>query len=104
MRMSRLMSSIGAGLLALTLPRHGASATEPYRVLAPSGGAPHAAVLLVPGCSGFVALEGVNLYDERASELRDAGYLAMGGQMVGASVAAPAQRWPPPSPPAPGRP
>ena len=77
MRMSRLMSSIGAGLLALTLPRHGASATEPYRVLAPSDGTPHGAVLLVPGCSGFVALEGVNLYDERASELRDAGYLVV---------------------------
>jgi dienelactone hydrolase len=43
-------------------------------MLSPSGAAPHPAVLLVPGCSGFAAVNGVNLYDERADELRAAGY------------------------------
>ena len=77
MRMSGLMPAIAAGLLALWLPRHEASATEPYRVLAPSGGTSRPAVLLVPGCSGFTALEGVNLYDERAAELQQAGYFVV---------------------------
>jgi dienelactone hydrolase len=69
--------AIGAGLLALSLSGHGASATEPYRVLSPSVSPPHPAVLLVPGCSGFAPLNGVNLYDERAGELRDAGYFVV---------------------------
>jgi dienelactone hydrolase len=50
-----------------------ALATEPYGVLSPSGSAPHPAVLLVPGCSGFGAVNGVNLYDERGGELQAAG-------------------------------
>src|SRR6476620_9209235 len=49
-------------------------AAEPFRVLLPSGGTPYAAVLLVPGCSGFVARNGINHYDERASELQGTGY------------------------------
>src|SRR5438552_12933091 len=52
-------------------------AAEPYRVFSPSGGTPSAAVLLVPGCSGFVATNGVNLYEERAGELQAAGYLVV---------------------------
>jgi len=48
-------------------------AAEPYRVLSPTGGASHPAVLLVAGCSGFVARNGFNLYDERAGELQAAG-------------------------------
>jgi dienelactone hydrolase len=54
-------------------PAHSFS-EEPYRVLSPSGGvAPYPAVMLVPGCSGFAAHNGVNLYDERAAESRAAG-------------------------------
>ena len=66
-----------AAILALLLSGHETSATEPYRTLSPSGDAPHPAVLLVPGCSGFVATNGVNLYDERAGELQAAGYLVV---------------------------
>jgi dienelactone hydrolase len=63
-----------AALLAPLPSSHEAFAEEPYRMLSPSGAAPHPAVLLVPGCSGFVAVNGVNPYDERASELQAAGY------------------------------
>ncbi len=52
-------------------------AAEPFRVLAPSGGASNPVVLLVPGCSGFVARNGINHYDERASELQAAGYFVV---------------------------
>jgi dienelactone hydrolase len=51
----------------------GASADEQYRVLVPSGDAPRAAVLLVPGCGGFAAVNGINLYEERAGDLQAAG-------------------------------
>ena len=63
-----------AALLASLLSGHATFAAEPYRMLSPSGVAPHPAVLLVPGCSGFAAVNGVNLYDERAVELQAAGY------------------------------
>lgn len=43
-------------------------------MLSPPGNAPHPAVLLVPGCSGFAVNNGVNHYDERAAELEAAGY------------------------------
>ena len=59
------------------------SATEPYRMLSPSGDAPHPAVLLVPGCSGFVATNGVNPYDERAGELQAAGYFVVFVDYIG---------------------
>jgi dienelactone hydrolase len=49
-------------------------AAEPFRVLSPPGGSQHSAVLLVSGCSGFVAFNGVNVYEERAAELQAAGY------------------------------
>lgn len=49
-------------------------AADDYRTLSPAGPPPHRAVLLVPGCSGFNALNGVNIYEERAAELRAAGY------------------------------
>ena len=57
-----------------TLPASMTFAAEPFRFLLPSGGTPYAAVLLVPGCSGFVARNGINHYDERALELQAAGY------------------------------
>jgi dienelactone hydrolase len=52
-------------------------AAEPFRVLAPSGGTPNPAILLVPGCSGFVSRNGINHYEERASELKAAGYFVV---------------------------
>jgi dienelactone hydrolase len=57
---------------------------EPYRVLSPSDGvAPYPAVMLVPGCSGFAAHNGVNLYEERAAELRAAGYVVVFVDYIG---------------------
>jgi dienelactone hydrolase len=72
-----------AALLALLPRAHDASATEPYRMLSPAGDAPHPAVLLVPGCSGFVATNGVNPYDERAGELQAAGYVVVFVDYIG---------------------
>jgi dienelactone hydrolase len=60
--------------VTISLP---ANTAEPYRVLSPSGGASHPAVLLVAGCSGFVARNGFNLYEERAGELQAAGYIVV---------------------------
>jgi dienelactone hydrolase len=59
------------------LPWGHAVATEPYRTVSPAGPAPHPAVLLVPGCSGFAAVNGVRIYDERADELQAAGYFVV---------------------------
>jgi dienelactone hydrolase len=66
-----------AALLGIWISGPKAPATEPYRVLSRPGEAPYPAVLLVPGCSGFVEANGVNLYDERAEELQGAGYLVV---------------------------
>jgi dienelactone hydrolase len=60
-----------------------ADAEGPFRVLSPEGSKPHPAVLLVPGCSGFTATNGINLYDERASELQAAGYVVVFVDYVG---------------------
>jgi dienelactone hydrolase len=49
----------------------------PFRVLSPEGSKPHRAVLLVPGCSGFTTTNGINLYEERAAELKAAGYVVV---------------------------
>jgi dienelactone hydrolase len=73
---SGLHLSVYAALLVL-LAGSEASAAEPYRMLSPTGEGPHPAVLLVPGCSGFVATNGVNIYDERAAELQTAGYFVV---------------------------
>ena len=56
---------------------------DTFRVLSPTGGGSHPAVLLVPGCSGFVANGGVNVYDERATELQVAGYLVVYVDYIG---------------------
>ena len=64
---------LAAAVLAASI----ALAAEPFRVLEPSGGASNPVVLLVPGCSGFVARNGINHYDERASELQAAGYFVV---------------------------
>ena len=63
--------------VTLSMPGNTTHAAEPYRVLSPVGRTASPAVLLVPGCSGFVATNGVNLYDERAGELQAAGYLVV---------------------------
>ncbi len=59
------------------------AADEPFRTLLPVGTGPHAAILLVPGCSGFAAANGVNLYEERAAELQGAGYVLVFVDYVG---------------------
>ena len=72
-----------AAVLALVLLDRTASAAESYRTLPPSGDVPHPAVLLVPGCSGFAATSGVNVYEERAAELQAAGYFVVFVDYVG---------------------
>ncbi len=52
-------------------------------MLSPLGDAPHPAVLLVPGCPGFVATNGVNPYEERAGELLAAGYIVVFVDYIG---------------------
>jgi hypothetical protein len=73
---SRVKPSAHLDLAALALSSM-AYAAEPFRVWAPDGSAPNATVLLVPGCSGFVARNGINHYDERANQLRAAGYFVV---------------------------
>jgi hypothetical protein len=51
------------------LPIAGYRGSAPVRVTSSTGSDPQPAVLLVPGCSGFVANNGINVYDERAAEL-----------------------------------
>jgi dienelactone hydrolase len=52
-------------------------ADMPFRTVFPIGDTAHPAVLLVPGCSGFVGNNGVNVYDERAAALQDAGFVVV---------------------------
>src|SRR5262249_55711840 len=57
-------------------------AAEPFRVLAPSESTSRPAVLLVPGCSGFIARNGINHYEERAIELQAARYFRRFGDYL----------------------
>jgi dienelactone hydrolase len=59
------------------------AAEEPFRVLSPADSTLHPTVLLVPGCSGFTATNGVNLYEERAAELQAAGYVVVFVDYIG---------------------
>ena len=52
-------------------------------MLSPTGAAPHPAVLLVPGCSGFTVTNGVDQYNERAAELQAAGYVIVFVDYIG---------------------
>jgi dienelactone hydrolase len=82
----RALSFIGcisAVLLALSRPAPVAASEETYRTLLPSGAAPHPAVLIVPGCSGFAATTGTSIYDERGADLQAAGYLVVFVDYVG---------------------
>jgi len=72
---ARLFAHLVAVTLALVTQV--ALAAEPYRVLRPSVGASHPVVLLVPGCSGFVANNGFNLFEDRASQLQAAGHVVV---------------------------
>lgn len=77
------IGSISAVLLALSRPAPVAASEEAYRTLSPSGAAPHPAVLIVPGCSGFAATNGTSIYDERGAELQAAGYLVVFVDYIG---------------------
>ena len=77
LKILRRFAAAYLSLLVLLLLGHTIAAAEPFRVLTPSGGGSHPAVLLVSGCSGFTAFDGVNLYDERAAELQAAGYVVV---------------------------
>jgi dienelactone hydrolase len=82
-RLPTLLIALWTAVLA-PLPWHrGTFAAEPYRLLSPTGAAPRPAVLLVSGCAGFVASDGNNIYDERASELQAAGYFVLFVDYVG---------------------
>lgn len=73
----KLLVHLALGIAALlpVLSCDDDSPSKPFQMLpASAGNPPHAAVLLVPGCSGFTEVNGVNLYDERADELQAAGY------------------------------
>jgi len=59
--------------MCVTLPRL-ATAQANYRVDRAAGTGPAPVVLLVSGCSGFITVKGVNLYDERAREFVAGGY------------------------------
>ena len=60
-------------LTAVTLVPAASFATQPFRVLSPAGGTSNRAVLVVPGCCGFTARNGINHYGERARGRRTAG-------------------------------
>ena len=83
-KISRRLAAIWTVSSLLSLPMQVvADAEGPFRVLSPEGSKPHPAVLLVPGCSGFAATNGINLYDERAAELKAAGYVVVFVDYVG---------------------
>jgi dienelactone hydrolase len=63
--------------MAATLLSSASADEDTFRVLSPGGSGRHPVVLLVPGCSGFVPNSGINVYDERATELQAAGYLVV---------------------------
>ncbi len=73
----RRVFSRSAVLAVLLLSIRLACAAEEYRTLSPTNPPPYPAVLLVPGCSGFTALNDVNIYEERATELRAAGHFVV---------------------------
>jgi dienelactone hydrolase len=81
-RSLRRLAAIWTVFSLLSLPVL-AIAEEPFRLISPAGSTPHPAVLLVPGCSGFTATNGVNLYDERAAVLQAAGYAVVFVDYVG---------------------
>jgi len=75
----RIHGSAAVVLLALLLAGHPLRAEEEqaYQLLSPPEGSPHPAVLMVPGCSGFSAVNGIDIYHERAEALRAAGFVVV---------------------------
>ena len=83
-KISRHLAAVWMVSSLLSLPMQVVAEAEgPFRVLSPEGSQPRPAVLLVPGCSGFTATNGINLYDERAAELQAAGYVVVFVDYVG---------------------
>jgi dienelactone hydrolase len=80
---TKRLAGIAIALCVWSLPV--AAAGEPFRTLSPAENGPHPATLLVPGCSGFAANNGINynLYEERAAELHAAGYVVVFVDYVG---------------------
>lgn len=78
------LSTLLAGFCVVaTLPSPTVADEDVLRVLTPDGSGLHPAVLLVPGCAGFVANNGINTYDARAAELQAAGFLVVYVDYVG---------------------
>jgi dienelactone hydrolase len=69
--------------MAAALLSPAAADEDGFRVMAPGGNGLHPAVLLVPGCSGFAANNGINTYDDRAAELQAAGFFVVYVDYVG---------------------
>jgi dienelactone hydrolase len=69
--------------MAATLLSSAAADEDGLRVLDPGRSGLHPAVLLVPGCSGFAANNGINTYDARAAELQAAGFFVVYVDYVG---------------------
>ena len=62
-KMSGRLAAVWTLSSLLSLPIQVVADVEgPFRVLYPEGSKPHRAVLLVPGCSGFTATNGINLF------------------------------------------
>jgi dienelactone hydrolase len=61
-------------LFGFILPVHAQSG---YKSFAPAGSGPFPAVVFVSGCSGFKPFGNVNMYDEKAEQLRREGYLVI---------------------------
>jgi dienelactone hydrolase len=70
--------SVSAGLLS-----QAAADDATFRALSPTGNGPYPAVLLVPGCSGFVANSGINVYEQHAAELQSVGFLVVYVDYIG---------------------
>jgi dienelactone hydrolase len=78
------LSTLLAGFYVVAALLSPAAADEDgWRVLAPGRNGLHPAVLLVPGCSGFAANNGINTYDARAAELQAAGFFVVYVDYVG---------------------
>jgi dienelactone hydrolase len=79
--LAKWLAAIAVALCVWSHPVTAADAA--FRTLLPAGDGAHQAILLVPGCSGFAAANGVNVYDERAAELQAAGYVVVFVDYVG---------------------
>jgi dienelactone hydrolase len=79
----RIVTWALAAIALCTASQPAKAAEEAFRALRPEEIGRHPAVLFVPGCSGFVATNDVNIYEERAAELQAAGYIVVFVDYVG---------------------